>query len=110
MLLLKPYFVPMWARCTRPGKLQMIFSVLAIILFFKLNSFYDLCENGINIELTQEEESIGPNYMKVVWRFVYLLSNLGNNNNDDDSIVSKKVGIVLEKGNRPRQFHAQKGC
>ena len=60
------------------------------------------------MELTQEEESIGPNYMKVVWRFVYLLYNLGND--DDDSIVSKKVGIVLEKGNRPRQFHAQKGC
>lgn len=39
--------------------------------------------------------------MKVVWRFVYLLSNVGNNNNDDDYNMSKKVGTVLEKGNRP---------
>ena len=44
------------------------------------------------MELTQEEETIGPNYMKVVQRLVYLsiLGNNNNNNNDDDNNLCKK--------------------
>ena len=44
------------------------------------------------MELTQEEETIGPNYMKVVQRLVYL-SILGNNNNDDDNLCKKKWAL-----------------
>ena len=35
--------------------------------------------------VTQEEERIGPNYMKLVQRFVYLLPKVGNNNNNSDN-------------------------
>ena len=40
------------------------------------------------MEVTQEEERIGPNYMKLVQRFVYLLAQVGsnsNNNNNDNN-------------------------
>ena len=30
----------------------------------------------------QEEEKIGPNYLKLVQRLVYLSSKVGNNNNN----------------------------
>lgn len=39
-----------------------------------LNSFSNLWENGIDMEVTQEEERIRPNYFKLVKRFVYLLA------------------------------------
>ena len=48
----------------------------------QLNSFSALCEDGIDIEETQEEERIGPNYMKLVQRLVYLLAKVGSNNNN----------------------------
>lgn len=41
------------------------------------------------MELTQEEETIRPNYMKIVQRLVYL-SILGNNNDDDDNNLCQK--------------------
>ena len=31
-----------------------------------------MCEKGIDMEVTQEKERIGPNYVKLVQRFVYL--------------------------------------
>ena len=36
----------------------------------KINSFCNLCENGIDMEVTKEEERTGPNYMKFVQRFL----------------------------------------
>lgn len=44
------------------------------------------------MELTQEEETIGPNYMKVVQRLGYL-SILGNNNDDDNNLCPKKWAL-----------------
>ena len=50
----------------------------------------NLCENGIEIQVTQEGERIGPSYMKLVKRFVHLLAKVGsnikkNNNNNDNN-------------------------
>ena len=42
----------------------------------------NLCKNGIDMEETQEEERIEPNYMTLVQRFVDLLAKEGKNNND----------------------------
>ena len=37
--------------------------------------------------------------MKVVQRFVYLLSNVGNNNNDDDyNVCQKKWALFWRRG------------
>ena len=36
------------------------------------------------MEVTKEEERTGPNYMKLVRRFLYSLAKEGNNNNNDD--------------------------
>ena len=44
--------------------------------------FANLCENGIDMEETKEEERIGPNYMTLVKRFLYLLAKDEKNNND----------------------------
>ena len=38
-------------------------------------------ENGIDTKVIQEQERIGPNYMKAVERFAYLLAKEGSNNN-----------------------------
>ena len=43
------------------------------------------------MELTQEEETIGPNYKKVVQRLVYL-PILGNND-DDNNLCQKKWAL-----------------
>ena len=51
-------------------KLEVVFSFLATKLCL-INSFCNPCENGIEIEVTQEEERIGPNYTKLVKRFFY---------------------------------------
>lgn len=42
-----------------------------------------MCENGIDMEVTQEKARIGPNYMKLVQGFVYLQpkGKYKNNNN-----------------------------
>ena len=38
------------------------------------------------MEITQAEESVAPNYMKLVQRSVYLLAKVGNNSNYEDFI------------------------
>ena len=53
-------------------KLEVVFSFLATKLCL-LNSFYNPCENGIEIEVTQEEERIVPNYKKLLKRFVIII-------------------------------------
>ena len=59
-------------------KLEVVFSFLATKLCL-LNSFCNPCENGIEIEVTQEGERIVPNYEKLLKRFVYLLAKVGKN-------------------------------
>ena len=59
-------------------KLEVVFSFLATKLCL-LNSFCNPCENGNEIEVTQEEERIVPNYEKLLKRFVYLLAKVGKN-------------------------------
>ena len=61
-----------------------------VFIFSNQNSFCNLCENGIDMEVTPEEEGIGPNYMKLVQRFVYLLARVGNNNNNNKLVQGMK--------------------
>ena len=65
-------------------KWKVMSSLLATKLC-QLNSFRNLCENGIEIDVTQEEERTRPNYVKIVKRFVYLLAKVGNNNNNNNN-------------------------
>ena len=43
-----------------------------VFVFSYQTYFCNLCENGIKIiEVTEEEKRIGPNYLKLIKRFVY---------------------------------------
>ena len=46
-----------------------------VIIFSNRNSFRSLCENGIDLEVRQGER-IGPSYVKLVQRFVYLVAKV----------------------------------
>ena len=46
-----------------------------VFIFSNQNSFRSLCENGINLEVRQGER-IGPSYVKLVQRFVYLVAEV----------------------------------
>ena len=50
------------------------------------------------MEITQEEEKIGPNYMKLVQTFVYLLVVVGKNSNNynNNKMKQKSVDQSLE--------------
>ena len=62
---------------------KVVFILSYHTLLAKLFSQHDLCENGIYMEETQEKERIGPNYMKLVQGFVYLLAKGGYKNNNN---------------------------
>ena len=67
----------------------------------------NLCENGIDTEVTQEKERILANDVKLVQRFQYLLAKLGNSKSTNARVWFENREDKLASENAETLKHIQ---